>query len=140
MITLPQFWLLPVANAFDDVPPWRGPVRLIGAVYVVAAGAATTFVCVDVLSVRPDGADVVGAGAPKMLKDCFPPGGAWIRVVERSVITFPQFWLEPDEKALDDVPVFGAYDAAETVDAIGTAAARAGAGAEALGGRGRKGA
>jgi hypothetical protein len=36
-----------------------------------------------------------------MLKDDFPPGGAWIRVVERPVITFPQFWLLPFANALD---------------------------------------
>ena len=40
---------------------------------------------------------------PKMLKDDFPPGGAWIRVVERPVITFPQFWLLPFANALDDM-------------------------------------
>ena len=40
---------------------------------------------------------------PKMLKDDFPPGGAWIRVVERPVITFPQFWLLPFANAFDDM-------------------------------------
>ena len=30
-----------------------------------------------------------------MLKDDLPPGGMWTRVVERSVITLPQFWFEP---------------------------------------------
>ena len=33
-------------------------------------------------------------------KDVWPPGGACRRVVERSVMTLPQFWLEPFAKAL----------------------------------------
>mmetsp|Transcript_33199 Transcript_33199/g.107844 ORF Transcript_33199/g.107844 Transcript_33199/m.107844 type:complete len:239 (-) Transcript_33199:44-760(-) len=36
----------------------------------------------------------------------WPPGGAWSRVVERSVSTLPVFWLAPFAKALDPWRVF----------------------------------
>jgi hypothetical protein len=32
----------------------------------------------------------------------FPPGGAWSPVLDRSVSTFPQFWLEPVANLLED--------------------------------------
>ena len=41
-----------------------------------------------------------GAAPKQML--LWPPGGAWRRVVGRSVMTLPQFWSEPLAKALDD--------------------------------------
>ena len=41
-----------------------------------------------------------GAAPKQML--LWPPGGAWSRVVGRSVMTLPQFWSEPLAKALDD--------------------------------------
>ena len=49
-------------------------------------------------------APAAGAGHPKMREPAWevPPGGAWRRVVGRSVMTLPQFWSEPLAKALDD--------------------------------------
>jgi len=45
------------------------------------------------------------ASQPNMTCE-WPPGGAWIRVEDRSVMTFPAFWFEPVAKRLDDVPRF----------------------------------
>ena len=67
-MTLPQFWLLPLAN-------------LLAEVWEVAPASSP----------------------PKMLIDVRPPGGAWRRVVERSVITLPQFWLLPLAKWFEEV-------------------------------------
>ena len=81
----------------------------------------------------------------------WPPGGAWSRVVERSVSTLPVFWLAPFANALDPWRVFapkargGAGAAGASVSkastrgrgtgAGGTGAARA-AGASSAGGVG----
>mmetsp|Transcript_39201 Transcript_39201/g.110816 ORF Transcript_39201/g.110816 Transcript_39201/m.110816 type:complete len:239 (-) Transcript_39201:18-734(-) len=43
------------------------------------------------------------AGSNARLSDEFPPGGACRPVVERSVITLPQFWLLPCAKLFADV-------------------------------------
>jgi hypothetical protein len=41
---------------------------------------------------------------PKVIWET-PPGGAWRRVLDRSVITLPQFWLLPFENLLLEVPL-----------------------------------
>jgi hypothetical protein len=48
----------------------------------------------------------LAAGAsppPKQIWE-WPPGGAWMRVVGRSVMPLPQFWSDPLANALDDWP------------------------------------
>ena len=90
-MTFPQFWFAPDAYALDDVP--RGPVRLtgfaMGAAYAEAMGAARATLCAEEV--------VIGAEEPPKMLNCWrPPGGAWMRVVERSVMTLPQFWFAPD--------------------------------------------
>jgi hypothetical protein len=128
--TLPLFWFEPDAYAFEDVPraAFGGATRAAAALTVAASGAAGRAASAAGTATG-DGAVDAAPPPPKRLRELLPPGGAWIRVDERSVITLPLFWFEPDAKAFDDVPRSPAGDDAESVDdadaagAAGTAVA-----------------
>ena len=94
VMTFPAFWFEPVANLFEDVPR---------VVFCTGAGAdARTFVLDVSVNVRPVllllycWAGLLSEKLPPPKEICErPPGGAWIRVDERFVITLPAFWFEP---------------------------------------------
>ena len=65
-----------------------------------------------------------------------PPGGAWSRVVERSVMKLPQFWFEPSANLLLEVPGLTAAGAAAAAEAFCLVASRRGAAAAGAGAAG----
>eukprot|EP00632_Arachnochrysis_sp_CCMP2950_P007159 CAMPEP_0185706714 /NCGR_PEP_ID=MMETSP1164-20130828/22370_1 /TAXON_ID=1104430 /ORGANISM="Chrysoreinhardia sp, Strain CCMP2950" /LENGTH=154 /DNA_ID=CAMNT_0028374127 /DNA_START=224 /DNA_END=685 /DNA_ORIENTATION=+ len=124
VMTLPQFWFAPFAKALLETPPpgAGGPLSSVGtggATFVstgasggparAASGAA--WVCAAGGAPRQSGAAVTWAPSAAWTAaflspshaseiDDAPPGGAWSRVVERSVMTLPQFWFAPLANAL----------------------------------------
>ena len=95
VMKLPQFWSAPLANALEELER-------------AAEGAPNTWDCTAegelvALSWAVATVDLTrsSGAAPKQML-LWPPGGAWRRVVGRSVMTLPQFWSEPLAKALDD--------------------------------------
>mmetsp|Transcript_17162 Transcript_17162/g.26820 ORF Transcript_17162/g.26820 Transcript_17162/m.26820 type:complete len:120 (-) Transcript_17162:403-762(-) len=101
VMKFPQFWLLPVAYAFDDTRLSTGGSTF----FVPGAGAVWTTFVLSTIGVGSTGCCCGGAtheafgswtgSVPKML-ELDPPGGACTRVVGRSVSTFPAFWLLPE--------------------------------------------
>lgn len=95
VMKLPQFWSAPLAKALEELEravegaPNTWDCTAEGELVALSWAVAT----VDLT--RSSGA------APKQML-LWPPGGAWRRVVGRSVMTLPQFWSEPLAKALDD--------------------------------------
>ena len=111
--TLPQFWLAPLANLLED--SWMAPMLATPPACCCCwtgaacwAGAACCWAGATYWRTPPRPPVGAGASPPKVRpqpKEEAPPGGAWRRVVERSVRTLPQFWLAPLEKALEDMVV-----------------------------------
>ena len=101
--TFPQFWLAPLAYRFEDCAFATAPKACCCCGATILAGAFASLPPMD----RDDwlgsrrrtfsftGMDVVSSLPQPRLNVEPPPGGAWILVEERPVITLPQFWLAP---------------------------------------------
>ena len=94
---------------FLTMPEWKGPRPAeLEELERAVEGAPNTWDCTAegelvALSWAVATVDLTrsSGAAPKQML-LWPPGGAWRRVVGRSVMTLPQFWSEPLAKALDD--------------------------------------
>lgn len=119
VITLPQFWLDPVANLFA-LTDLRAPIcateeedavallaaalfSLTGAGAAIAPGLAETAFAAGL---RPRAAGLLDAEyPPPNMSDPaseLPPGGAWSLVELRPVMKLPQFWLDPVANLLEE--------------------------------------